>query len=1110
MEIKDLIKAFRKNPKIELLRKSLKEVDNNVIKIDNVCASFTPFLVNEVFETSKAHQFIVLDNKEEAAYFYNDLCGILGDKSVLFFPSSYIIKRNEFQIDTTDVVLRTEVMDKLGEDKEKYLVVTWTDALLEKVIDKDALEKNTTKLKKGEEHDLAFLTELLFSYGFERVDFVFEPGQFSLRGGILDVFSFSYDSPIRIDFFGDKIDSIRFFKVDTQLSDKNVEEVSIVPNIQSKDMGTKISFFNFLSDDSILWLYNGKSILSGFDKLYLNIAKYCEQEDCDLSIEDFCTPSDLKMSIDSFKKIEYGHECLFSADTKISFNIKAQLTINKNFDILADCLNERTELLGENYILTVNMMQIDRINAIYKDKGRKVDFMPVKGVLHQGFIDLDSNVSVYTDHQIFERYHKYNLRNSSLKKSRDSITLKELNSLVVGDYVVHIDHGIGKFVGLQKIDVNGSEQETIRLVYRDNDVLFVGIHALHKISKYKGKEAEPPRINKLGSPAWQNLTDKTKKKVKDIARELITLYAQRKKEKAFSFAADTYMQEELEASFIYEDTPDQYKATVEIKKDMESDSAMDRLVCGDVGFGKTELAIRAAFKAVADNKQVAILVPTTVLAFQHYKTFLKRLADMPCSIEYLSRLRKPAETKSVLKRLKEGTVDIVIGTHRLVAKDIVFKDLGLLIVDEEQKFGVSVKEKLKNLKLNVDTLTLTATPIPRTLQFSLMGARDLSIMKTPPPNRYPIETELHVFDEELIAEAITYEVSRNGQVFFIHNRVNSIHEIEALIQRLVPGIRTAVGHGQMEGAKLEKTLLGFMQGDYDVLIATTIIESGLDIPNANTIIINQAQNYGLSDLHQLRGRVGRSNRKAFCYLLAPPLDILPNEAKRRLRAIESFSDLGSGFNIAMQDLDIRGAGNILGGEQSGFINDIGYESFQRILKEAMLELRETEFEDMFYVDGKVKEDAVFVTDCIIDTDKQVLIPDSYVENVEERIRLYRELDNIESLIVLDEFEQKMIDRFGTPPKNVENLFVLVRSRWIAMSLGIEKVILKNYKLVFFFIANQSSPFYESEAFQKVIRYLQANGNICEMKERTNKLSLIFTDIKAVRRIEEILKDIYKS
>lgn len=1110
MEIKDLIKAFRKNPKIELLRKTLKEDSNNVIKIDNVCASFTPFLVNEVFEESSAHQFVVLDNKEEAAYFYNDLCGILGDKSVLFFPSSYVIKRNEFQIDTTDVVLRTEVMDKLGENKNKYIVVTWSEALLEKIIDKDALEKNTTKLKVGEEYDLTFLTELLFTYGFERVDFVFEPGQFSLRGGILDVFSFSYDSPLRIDFFGETIESIRFFKVDTQLSDKNVDAVSIVPNIQRQGMGTKISFFNFLSDDSILWLYNGKAIVSGFETIYSNIEGYCEGESSDLNIDDFCSPFDLRKSIDSFKKIEYGQACLFPADASVSFNIKPQLAINKNFDILADFLNERTELSGKNYILTVNMMQIDRIHAIYEDKGRKVSFEPVKGILHEGFIDLDSNVSIYTDHQIFERYHKYNLRNSSLKKSRDSITLKELNSLVVGDYVVHIDHGIGKFVGLQKIDVNGSTQETIRLVYKDNDVLFVGIHALHKISKYKGKEAEPPRINKLGSPAWQNLTEKTKKKVKDIARELITLYAQRKKEKAFSFAADTYMQEELEASFIYEDTPDQYKATAEIKKDMESDSAMDRLVCGDVGFGKTELAIRAAFKAVADNKQVAVLVPTTVLAFQHYKTFLKRLIDMPCNIEYISRLRKPAETKAVLKGLKEGVVDIVIGTHRLVGKDIAFKDLGLLIVDEEQKFGVSVKEKLKKLKLNVDTLTLTATPIPRTLQFSLMGARDLSIMKTPPPNRYPIETELHVFNEELIAEAITYEISRNGQAFFIHNRVQSIYEMEALIQRLVPGVRTAVGHGQMEGAKLEKTLLGFMQGDYDVLIATTIIESGLDIPNANTIIINQAQNYGLSDLHQLRGRVGRSNKKAFCYLLAPPLEILPNEAKRRLKAIESFSDLGSGFNIAMQDLDIRGAGNLLGGEQSGFINDIGYESFQRILKEAMLELRETEFEEMFYEDGKVKEDAVFVTDCIIDTDKQVLIPDSYVENVEERIRLYRELDNIESIDVLEEFEQKMLDRFGVPPKNVENLFVLVRSRWIAMSLGIEKIILKNYKLVFFFIANQSSPFYESDAFQKVIRYLQANSSTCEMKERTNKLSLIFNDIKAVRKIEEILKNIYKA
>lgn len=1110
MEIRDLIEVFRKNPKIEQLKKSLKVDLNNIIKIDNVCASYTPFLVNELFIDSKTHQFIVLDNKEEAAYFYNDMCEILGDKSVLFFPSSFTIKRNEFKLDTTDVVLRTEVMDKLGSSEAKYVVISWPEALLERVVDGDALLKSTTKLKVGNDYDLSSLIERIYEDGFERVDFVFEPGQFSVRGGILDVFSFSYDTPLRIDFFGDEIESIRFFKVDTQLSQESVDSVSIVPNIQTQNLGNKICFLNFLAKDSILWLYNSKTISSTFESLFSNVERSVEAGIVNILKDDFCRPEELMTSIEAFKKIEYGQACLFKADETISFNIQPQIAINKNFDILADCLNERTDSGGENFILSSNMMQIDRIHAIYEDKNTKVSFKSVAGVLHEGFVDSDTNTAIYTDHQIFDRYHKFNLRNSRLKKSRDAISIKELNSLVVGDYVVHIDHGIGKFVGLQKIDVNGSAQETIRLVYRDNDVLFVGIHSLHKISKYKGKDAEPPRISKLGSPAWQNLTTKTKNKVKDIARELITLYAQRKKEKAFSFSKDSYLQEELEASFIYEDTPDQCKTTEDVKRDMESDSAMDRLVCGDVGFGKTEIAIRAAFKAVADSKQVAVLVPTTVLAFQHFNTFKKRLGDLPCNIEYISRLRKAAEVKAVLKKLEEGKIDVIIGTHRLVAKDIKFKDLGLLIVDEEQKFGVSVKEKLKALKLNVDTLTLTATPIPRTLQFSLMGARDLSVMKTPPPNRYPIETELHLFDEELIAEAITYEVSRNGQVFFIHNRVQNINEIESLIQRLVPGVRTVVGHGQMEGAKLEKVLLGFMQGDYDVLIATTIIESGLDIPNANTIIINQAQNFGLSDLHQLRGRVGRSNKKAFCYLLAPPLDILPTEAKRRLKAIESFSDLGSGFHIAMQDLDIRGAGNLLGGEQSGFINDIGYESFQRILKEAMMELKESEFGEMFYQEGKVKEDAVFVTDCLVDTDKQVLIPDSYVENIEERIRLYRELDNIETQSALDEFEKRMLDRFGKAPKNVENLFVVIRSRWIAMSLGIEKIILKNHKLVFFFVSNQISPFYESEAFHKVLRYLQANKSICEMKERPDKLTLSFKDIKAVRMIEEILLDIFKS
>jgi transcription-repair coupling factor (superfamily II helicase) len=1110
LEIRDLIKVFSRNPKIDKLKASLNKPLNKVVKIDNICASYTPFLVNEVFVDSKVHQFVLLDSKEEAAYFYNDMCEVLGSEKVLFFPSSYTIKRNEFKLDATDVVLRTEVMDKLGACDNIYVVVSWPEALLEKVINEESLKKSTTKLNVGEEYDLSQLCERLYEDGFERVDFVFEPGQFSLRGGILDVFSFSYDTPLRIDFFGDEIESIRFFKVDTQLSQENVESVSIVPNIQTQDLGDMICFFNFLPKETILWLYNSKTILASFESLNANVERTVSEDIGDVYKTNFCPSKELMESIETFKRIEYGQACLYTADDSLTFNIQPQIAINKNFDILAECLNERTESVGENYILSSNMMQIDRIHAIYEDKGVKVSFGAVQGILHEGFVDVDTNTAIFTDHQIFERYHKFKLRNSRLKKSRDAISIKELNSLNVGDYVVHIDHGIGKFVGLHKIDVNGSKQETIRLVYKDNDILFVGIHSLHKISKYKGKDAEPPRINKLGSPAWQNLTSKTKKKVKDIARELITLYAKRKKEKAFSFSKDSYLQEELEASFVYEDTPDQYKTTEALKRDMESDSAMDRLVCGDVGFGKTEIAIRAAFKAVADNKQVAVLVPTTVLSFQHFNTFRKRLADFPCNIEYVSRLRKTSEIKAVLKKLEEGKVDIIIGTHRLVAKDVKFKDLGLLIVDEEQKFGVSVKEKLKAFKLNVDTLTLTATPIPRTLQFSLMGARDLSVMKTPPPNRYPIETELHVFDEKLIAEAITYEVSRNGQVFFIHNRVQSIYEIEALLQRLVPGIRTAVGHGQMQGAKLEKVLLGFMQGDFDVLIATTIVESGLDIPNANTIIVNQAQNHGLSELHQLRGRVGRSNKKAFCYLLAPPLDILSTEAKRRLKAIVSFTDLGSGFNIAMQDLDIRGAGNLLGGEQSGFINDIGYESFQRILKEAMQELKESEFEEMFYEEGQVKEDAIFVTDCLVDTDKQVLIPDSYVENIEERIRLYRELDNIENQSELEAFERKMTDRFGKPPKNVENLFVVIRSRRIAMSLGIEKIILKNYKLVFFFVSNQTSPFYESESFHKVLRYLQENNTICEMKERPDRLTLSFKDIKAVRMIEEVLVDMYKA
>ena len=1111
MGIKDLLKLVSESSKMIELKETVLGKTNNVTRVEGVCASYTPFMLSELYVSSLESQVIILDNKEEAAYFYNDVTEILGEKHVLFFPSSYTIKRNEFKLDATDVVLRTEVMDKLGNTDDKYVVVTWPEALLEKVLDREGLVENTLPLKKGEDISIEFTTEVLYEYGFERVDFVFEPGQFSVRGSIVDVFSFSYDSPLRVDFFGNEVESLRFFDIETQLSKETLEKVSIVPNVQTIDKGRHVSLFDFINEKTYLWLKNGKLIASSIDNMYSSVESYTsENEEAICSIDDFSSPGELVNLLEKFNVLEYGQACLMKPVKTIGFNIQPQVSINKNFDILAGYLNERELSGGKNYILSSNMMQIDRIKAIYDDKGVNVKFEPIHAIVHEGFIDVEENIAVYTDHQIFDRYHKFNLRNSRLKKSRDTLTIKDLNSLKVGDYVVHVDHGIGKFAGLQKIDVNGNSQETIRLVYKDNDVLFVGIHSLHKISKYKGKDAIPPKINKLGSPAWEKLTSKTKRKVKDIARELIQLYAKRKKEKAYSYAPDSYLQEELEASFIYEDTPDQYKATVDVKRDMESDSPMDRLVCGDVGFGKTEIAIRGAFKAVADSKQVAVLVPTTILAFQHHNTFLKRLEGLPCRVEYISRLRKPAEIKQVLKDTKEGKVDILIGTHRLVGKDVDFKDLGLLIVDEEQKFGVSVKEKLKKLKLNVDTLTLTATPIPRTLQFSLMGARDLSIIKTPPPNRYPIETELNVFNEELIAEAITYEVSRNGQVFFIHNRVQNIYEIEAMIQRLVPGIRTVVGHGQMEGAKLEKVMLGFMRGDFDVFIATTIIESGLDIPNANTIIINQAQNHGLSDLHQLRGRVGRSNKKAFCYLLTPPLETLANEAKRRLKAIEEFSELGSGFNIAMQDLDIRGAGNLLGGEQSGFINDIGYESFQRILKEAMLELKESEFEELFYEEGKVKEEEVFVSDCHVDTDNEVLIPDAYVENVAERVRLYRELDNIESLEELLAFEKKMVDRFGIPPKNVTDLFIVVRSRWTAIKLGIERIILKRNKLVLYFVSNQESPYYNSETFSKILRFVQMQVVPCEMKEKTDKLTLAFNKINEVSELEDVLNKMIHS
>ncbi|MCT4600651.1 MAG: transcription-repair coupling factor [Marinifilaceae bacterium] len=1100
MEIQELIRVIENNPKLKNFNKKIKQGLEKRNKIEGIQDSYLPFLVDKSYRNSKGSNVIIFNEKEISAYCYDDLINIYGKENILFFPASYSYKRENLVQDTTDVVLRTEVLDKIRDTKNSYIVVTYIDALLEKVVSRDGINSKTIRIKVEEEILSESLIEDLYLYGFEKVDFVFEPGQFSVRGSIIDIFSFAYDRPIRLDFFDINVESIRFFEVETQLSQEEIPEITIIPNIQENKDEKKISFFEYIDSETILWFKDKRDCKNQINK---TLTKYKDSTNFDSIEEDINNKNFLDASSD-FISLQYGLCEKIEYDTIFSFNIKSQVSINKNFDFLADCLNKNSDNLGINIIMSQNEMQIDRIHSIYKEKNKRVDFESVNTVIHSGFIDEDLSLSIYVDHQLFERYHKYKLRNARLKKSRDGIIIKDLNSLAVGDYVVHIDHGVGVFMGLQKIDVNGNIQETIRLKYRNNDVLFVSIHSLHKISKYKGKDAIEPKINKLGGTTWNKLTTKTKKKVKDIARELISLYAKRKAEKAYSFSEDSYLQEELEASFIYEDTPDQQKATIDIKRDMESSSAMDRLVCGDVGFGKTELAIRAAFKAVNDSKQVAVLVPTTVLAFQHWRTFSKRLEEMPCRVEYISRMRKPSDNKKILKDLELGLVDIIIGTHKLVGKNIKFKDLGLLIVDEEQKFGVAVKEKLKNIKLNVDSLTLTATPIPRTLQFSLMGARDLSIMRTPPPNRYPIETELHTFDKDLIREVIVNEISRNGQVFFVHNRVQNIYEIEILIQKLVPGVRTAVGHGQMDGLELEKVLLGFMRGDYDVLVSTTIIEAGLDVPNANTMIINQANTYGLSDLHQLRGRVGRSNKKAYCYLLAPPIDSLNDEAARRLRAIENFSDLGSGFNIAMQDLDIRGAGNLLGGEQSGFINDIGYEAYQKILKETLQELKETEFKDLFYEEGKVKDDIVFVTDCQIETDKQVLIPDEYVENISERIRLYKELDSIEDLETLKIFREKMIDRFGVPPKNVENLFVLVRVRWLAMKLGIDKIILKNYKLVFFFIADQDSAFYDSDIFRKILTYVQNNSDKCEMSERVNRLRLIFKDVKAIRIIEEIL------
>ena len=1081
------------------------------VHLKGLVGSAPSFVAHAIFSKIPVNQVFILDDKEEAAYFYNDLQRIVGEDKTLFFPNSY---RNPYQVEETDnsnILSRAEVLNALAKKTSTKCIVTYPDALSEKVVTKKNLEKSTTRINVGDEISIDFLNEVLNEYGFEREDFVIAPGQFSIRGGIIDVFSFSNDNPYRLEFFGDEIESIRTFDPVTQLSIKEYKRLSIVPNIQTTLLAeSRENFLTFLLKDTIVWAKNielsSAQIQKDFDQA---LFAYKEVKDSPLKhIEPsnlFTNKEEFITEISKKNTIEFGSQFLLAADLEITYHQKPQPSFNKNFDLLHDDISAKKKEGFTNVLLADSSKQIERLTNIFEDIGKDLDLNPILLPMHEGFIDLDEKITCYTDHQIFNRYQRFNLK-SSYKKKNEALTLKEIHGLKPGDYITHIDHGVGKFSGLEKIDVQGKRQETIRIVYSNNDLLYVSIHSLHKISKFVGKDGTPPKVNKLGSDTWKKLKSKTKSKIKEVAFDLIKLYAERKSKKGFQFAPDTYLQNELEASFIFEDTPDQLTTTVAVKKDMEAAYPMDRLVCGDVGFGKTEIAIRAAFKAVADNKQVAVLVPTTILALQHYKTFKKRLEDFPVTVDYINRFKTPKQQKETLQRLSEGKVDILIGTHRIVGKDVNFKDIGLLIIDEEQKFGVSVKDKLKTFKVNIDTLTLTATPIPRTLQFSLMAARDMSNIMTPPPNRQPVDTKLLSFSEEVIRDAVIYETSRGGQTFIINNRVENIKEVAGMVQRLCPDVRVLIAHGQMKGDELEQKMMAFVDGAYDVMVATTIIESGLDIPNANTIIINNANHFGLSDLHQMRGRVGRSNKKAFCYLLAPPMHSLTPEARKRLTAIEQFSDLGSGFQIAMRDLDIRGAGNLLGGEQSGFISDIGFDMYQKILQEAIDELKETEFKDLY---AEELNDKDFVRDCQLETDLEIMIPDKYISNIGERLNIYRDLDTIKNLEGLEQIKEQLIDRFGEIPKPTQELFSAIQLRWIAKRIGLEKMVLKQKKLVGYFIANQESLFYQSPQFTAVLKYIQTNPHSCKMKERNDKLSLVFENVDNVReaidRLEPILE-----
>ena len=1182
MKIQDLQSLYAHLPQVSALAKLVGDKSVKTISLDGLLASSAPLAFSALALKSSARMLFILQDAEEAGYFYHDLCQVMGDKQVLFFPSSYKRAIKYGQKDPASEILRTEVLSSVGSNLKSQTsnlksqtsnlyIVTYPEALAEMVVTRKQLDARRLTLEQQQTISVDAICKTLREFGFREVDYVYEPGQFALRGSILDVYSYSHEFPFRLDFFGDEIDSIRTFEVENQLSKERCDHVDIVPELTAVE--EKESILKFLPEDTLLVTKDLQFVRESIERTYQEgfsqqamqerMANATEMEAREIEKEmqrdsQIITGSQFAADAEPFRKIFLcppftSHQ---SPSAKISFNIKPQPLFHKNFELLSQTLEDYLLQGFKLYILADSAKQQERLKEILtasKENTPSADYplssfhfppssiIPVDKTLHEGFIDMDARLCFFTDHQIFDRFHKYNLKSDKARSGKVALTLKEIQQFEVGDYVVHVDHGIGKFGGLVRMPLqDGGFQEMIKIIYQRGDAIYVSIHSLYKVSKYKSQDdGQQPRMSTLGTGQWERLKERTKKHIKDIARDLIKLYAARRHQKGFAFSHDTYLQHELEASFLYEDTPDQLKATQDVKADMEQAKPMDRLVCGDVGFGKTEVAVRAAFKAAVDGKQVAVMVPTTVLAYQHYRTFSSRLKDMPVRVDYLTRARTTKQTTALLKDLAEGKVDILIGTHKLIGKGVKFKDLGLLIIDEEQKFGVSTKEKLRQMKTNVDTLTMSATPIPRTLQFSLVGARDLSVIQTPPPNRYPIQTEIHTFSAEIITDAINFEMSRNGQVYFVNNRINQLHEIAEMIHKYIPDCRVAIGHGQMKPEELEKIVLDFSNYDYDVLLSTTIVENGIDIPNANTIIINGAHYFGLSDLHQMRGRVGRGNRKAFCYLLAPPLAALPVDSRRRLEALENFSDLGSGINIAMQDLDIRGAGNLLGAEQSGFISDLGYETYQKILNEAMAELRNEEptpspapreGSSKSSSAGKTvsnnksaekgdndsiqsplpwggEEGGLFVSDCNLESDLEMYFPDNYVPSDSERMLLYRELDNTRNDQELEAYRLRLVDRFGPLPPQAEELLQVVSLRRYGKSLGCEKIMLKQGRMFLYFVSNPHSPFYESDTFGRIIDFATLNLRRCNLREQNGKRSLVITDVPTVGEAVNVLKTI---